>query len=106
MDKRFHIIEVKEVNIPERGLKFNAFKTVGKGGRKMDVRFVRDCANIPKEPCVIVVDENDCNVDTTRRFPILWVKNVKSIEEIQHKSNVDDFFDFDEPAPNPDGEPF
>lgn len=106
MDKKFHIIEVKEVNIPERGLKFNAYKTVGKGGRKMDVRFVRDCANIPKEPCVIVVDENDCNVDTTRRFPILWVKNVKSIEEIQHKSNVDDFFDFDESAPNPDGEPF
>ena len=102
---KFKIIEVKEVSIPERGLKFNAYKTVGKGGRKMDVRFVRGCTNVPTEPCTIVVNAEDCNVDTTRQFPVLWVKQVLRIEETVRKNNVADFFDFDD-ADSPEGEPF
>ena len=102
---KFKIIEVKEVSIPERGLKFNAYKTVGKGGRKMDVRFVRGCANVPTEPCTIVVNAEDCNVDTTRQYPVLWVKQVLRIEETVRKNNVADFFDFDD-TDSPEGEPF
>lgn len=93
---KFKIIEVKEVSIPERGLKFNAYKTVGKGGRKMDVRFVRGCTNVPTEPCTIVVDAENCNVDVTRQYPVLWVKDVLRIEETVRKSNVSEFFDFDD----------
>lgn len=106
MEKKFKIIEVKEVNIPDKGLKFNAYKTVGKGGRKMDVRFVRNCPNVPTEPCTIVVDSEDCNVDVTRQYPILWVKKVLRCEETVHRSNVNDFFNFDEPELTPDGTPF
>ena len=58
----------------------------------MDVRFVRDCANIPTEPCVIVCDESQCNVDTTRRYPILWVKNVIRCEPFERKNNLNEFF--------------
>lgn len=106
MEKKFKIIEVKDVEIKEKGLKFKAYKTIGKGGKKMDVRFVRNCHNVPTEPCTIVVDESDCNVDTSRMYPILWIKDVIRCEETVRRNNVDDFFDFDEPAPNPDGEPF
>ena len=111
MEVKFNIIEVKEINIPERKLKFNAYKTVDRNGKKMDVRFVRDCQNVPTEPCVIVCEDIDCNVDNTRRYPILWVKNVLRQEEIQRKSNIGDYFDIEgEASPevgvNPDGEAF
>lgn len=90
--RKFRIVEVKEITTKD-GQKFNAYKTISNGGRKMDVRFVRKCNNIPTEPCVIVVDEDDCNVDTTRQYPILWIKNVQSIEQFERKSNIDEFFD-------------
>ena len=91
MERKFKITEVKEITA-NNGNKFNAFKTIANGGRKMDVRFVRNCKNVPTEPCVIVCDENDCNVDTTRQYPILWIKNVISIEPFERKNNISDFF--------------
>lgn len=90
---KFKIIEVTDVNLPD-GKKFKGYKTVGKGGRKMDVRFVRDCKNVPTAPCTIVVEADNANVDTTRQYPILWVKDVIRCEESEHKkSNLADFFD-------------
>lgn len=91
-ERKFKIIEVNDVTTKD-GKKFKAFKTLANGGRKMDVRFVRDCQNVPTEPCVIVCNENNCNVDTTRQYPILWVKNVLRIEDFEHKNNVAEFFD-------------
>ena len=92
--RKFKIIEVKEISTPD-GKKFNAYKTLASGGRKMDVRFVRNCKNIPTAPCVIVCNDDQCNVDTTRQYPILWVKNVERIEEFERKNNVSHFFDFE-----------
>lgn len=92
VERKFKIIEVREITTKD-GKKFNAYKTLANGGRKMDVRFVRNCSNIPTEPCVIVCDENDCNVDTTRQYPILWVKNVIRIEEFERVNNVAEYFD-------------
>ena len=66
METKFKIIEVKEITTKD-GKKFKAYKTIGKGGRKLDVRFVMSCSNVPTEPCTIVCDEDDCNVDTTRQ---------------------------------------
>lgn len=94
MERRFKIIEVKEVTTKD-GKKFKAYKTIGKGGRKMDVRFVRDCKNVPTEPSVIVVNDGNCNVDTTRQYPILWVKDVVHIEDFDRKNNTSDYFDED-----------
>lgn len=99
MERKFKIIEVKEIENKEKGTKFNAYKTVGKSGKKMDVRFTKDCANVPKTPCTIVVDEADANVDTTRIYPCLWIKNVIRIENTERKSNLAEFF-------GEEGEPF
>ena len=92
MERKFKIIEVNEITTKD-GKKFKAYKTIGKGGRKMDVRFVRDCNNVPTEPCVVVVNEENCNVDTTRQYPILWIKNVERIEDFERKNNMSDYFD-------------
>lgn len=92
---KIKIIEVKSVETKD-GKKFNAYKTVGKGGRKMDVRFVQGCQNVPTEPCLIVCEEDKCNVDTSRQYPILWVKNVERIEPIVRKNNVSEYLDVDE----------
>ena len=92
MEREFKIIEVKEITTTD-GKKFNAYKTIGKGGRKMDVRFVKGANNVPTEPCIIVCEEDDCNVDTTRQYPILWVKNVIRTKPFARTSNVDEYFD-------------
>ena len=92
MERKFKIIEVNEITTKD-GKKFKAYKTIGKGGRKMDVRFVRDCNNVPTEPCVVVVNEENCNVDTTRQYPILWIKSVERIEGFERKNNTSDYFD-------------
>lgn len=89
------IIECKEITTKD-GKKFTAYKTVGKGGRKMDVRFTRACKNVPTEPCTIVVEKDMANVDKTRLYPILWVKDVKEIKENVRKSNLDEFFGSDD----------
>lgn len=93
MEVKFKVIEVKEINVS--GKKFNAYKTIGKGGRKMDIRFTRECNIIPKEPCVIVCEENKCNVDTTRQYPILWIKEVIRIEDFERKNNIKEWFEED-----------
>lgn len=102
---KFKIIEVKDIetkDVPPR--KFKAYKTVDKTGRKMDVRFTRECSNVPTEPCTIVCDTQDCNVDTRRQYPILWVKDVQRIETLERKSNVSEFFE-DEPDELANGVP-
>lgn len=85
------IIEAKEITA-KNGNKFTAYKTVGKGGRKMDVRFTRTCSKTPTEPCTIVVKRENANVDKTRLYPILWVKDIEEIKENVRKDNLDEFF--------------
>lgn len=92
MERKFKIIEVNDITTKD-GKKFKAYKTIGKGGRKMDVRFVRDCNNVPTEPCVVVVNEENCNVDISHQYPILWIKSVERIEGFERKSNMSDYFD-------------
>ena len=91
------IIEVKVVT-PKTGAKFNAYKTVDKHGKTMDVKFTRDCRNVPTEPCEIVVDDSMANVDTNRQYPCLWIKDVLEIKPLPRKSNMADFFVTDETA--------
>jgi hypothetical protein len=88
---KFKIIEVKEITA-KNGNKFTAYKTVGKGGKKLDVRFTKACKNVPTSTCTIVVKKENANVDTSRIYPILWVKNVERIEENERRNNIDEFF--------------
>lgn len=95
--KKIKVIEVNEITA-NNGNKFTAYKTVNKDGRKMDLRFTKECiANcpsfIPKEPCFIYVPSNMANVDQTRQYPVLWVKEVVAIELFERTSNLDEWFD-------------
>ena len=92
--KKFKIIEVKEISTAN-GNKFTAFKTVGKGGRKMDVRFRKEIGpdKLPKEPCFIEVEDENCNIDTTRQYPILWIKAIENIIPFERTNKVDEFFE-------------
>ena len=89
--KEFKIIEVKEITA-KNGNKFLAYKTLDSKKHKMDVRFTRDCPNIPKETCVIVVPDDKCNVDTSCQYPVLWVKEVTEIKDFPKSNNVDEYF--------------
>ena len=95
MEMKFKIIEVKQVETKD-GKKFKAYKTIGKNGKKMDVRFTQECNNPPTEPCTIVCDETECNVDTSRVYPILWVKSILRLEPFERKNNVAEYFDTEE----------
>lgn len=96
---KIRVIEVKEVTT-KNGNKFNAYKTVDKRGKKLDLRFTKEVTLLPKMPCTIIVDDDKCNVSTNREYPILWVQEVKRIEESQRKSNVSDYIgDYDEEDP-------
>ena len=100
------IIDVKEVT-PPTGQKFKAYKTVDKNGKKMDVKFTRECRNVPTEPCEIIVDDRQANVDTNRQYPCLWVKDVVEIKPLPRKSNMADFFDIeDDPSDSCEGVTF
>jgi len=97
MAKEIRIIEVKELQSKTDGRKFTVYKTVDKNQRKMDVKFTRDCKNIPVKPCTIVVNDADCNVDASRQWPCLWVKNVvKIIDNAVKENNVMLFLDVKE----------
>ena len=95
MKIKVKIIEVNEIT-PKTGSKFIAYKTVDKNAKKMDVKFTRDCRNTPTEPCEIIVDDSQANVDTNRQYPCLWIKDVLEIRPLPHKSNMADFFDTSE----------
>lgn len=91
---KIKIIEVNEVTT-KSGSTFTAFKAVKKDGKKIDCRFTRsvDPKKIPEQPCFINVDDNMANVDTSRQYPILWVKDIISVEPFESRNNLSDFFD-------------
>ena len=94
MTKEFKVISVQEVT-SNNGNKFTAYKTIGKNGKKMDIRFTKSCdpTKLPTEPCIVVVEEANANVDTSRQYPVLWIKAIEELKPIERKNNIDDFFD-------------
>lgn len=102
---KIQIAKVDEIEIKERNLKFLAYKTITKNGKFMDVRFTRNVTNAPKAPCVVVVDEANVNVDDQRKYPIMWVSEIKRIEPLaSKKSNIGKYLDVDEYEELPKGE--
>ena len=76
---KFKIVKIEEIQTKE-GRRFNTYKTVDKRGNFMDVKFRKDCKNVPTERCVIAVNEDDWNVDDQRQYPVLWIKQVQAVE--------------------------
>lgn len=89
---KIRVTEVKPITTKD-GKKFTAYKVLTKDGRIMDCKFTQEVTNLPTEPCIILVDSDKCNVSTNRQYPVLWVQEVKGIQEITKESNSESFFE-------------
>lgn len=73
-------IYAEEKTAKEKGNKFLAFKTVGKDGKFLQVRFRKEAKNIPTTEGVhrVVVKVEDLSIDNNREYPRLWVHDAVS----------------------------
>ena len=89
---KIKVIEVKPVELQD-GKKFTAYKVLTKDGKKIDAKFRQEVKNLPTEPCYRVVDSDKCNVSANRQYPVLWVSEIKRLEEFDTATNSEKFFD-------------
>ncbi len=89
---RIKVVEVKPVELQD-GKKFTAYKVLTKDGKKMDCKFRQEVKNTPTEPCIMIVDSDKCNVSANRQYPVLWVSEIKSLEEYEQTSNSEKYFE-------------
>ena len=92
-----------EIIVEERktseGKKFNVYKTFTKNGRKIDVKFRKEVRDLPTENCYAIINVDDMNVDKSKRFPVLWIAEVQSYEDVtavrqeNNKKQLDELFD-------------
>lgn len=90
--------ETKDENGKTR--KFNVYHTYTKNGRKMQVKFRKEFTNLPTEKCTAVICKEDMNIDSSSRFPTLWVVEVQEYlpfvteeDTEKHNKKIDDMFD-------------
>lgn len=94
MEKDLIKIEIvaKEIHKKDSSETFIAYKGYTKKGW-YDLKFVRDCKNIPTKTGTISVLRENVNVNRTSKFPVIWVKNVEDFEEYKTETKVADYFD-------------
>lgn len=92
---KIKVIEVKEMQSKDSKQKFMVYKTVDKTGKKMDLKFRKDVdVKQITGPCTLIIeDPENVNVDTSKQFPVCWVRGFDSIEETQHATNAGYFFE-------------
>ena len=88
---KIKLVEVKPVTTKD-GKKFTAYKVLDNKGKLMDCKFRQEVTNLPTEPCILVIDDDKCNVATNRQYPVLWVQELKGIEELVKESNSAAYF--------------
>lgn len=87
-----------EQKATQDGRKFNVYKTYSKHDRKLDVKFRKDCNDVPTSTCYITVDVNEMNI-TKGEYPTVWIKSIVSVQSLQEKgeesnsARVNEFFD-------------
>lgn len=103
---KIEIVQVKEIE--KNGRKFKAYQTIPTSGqfkgKRVDLKFRREAKNIPSDRCYIYVDDDQFNISTAGRWPVVWVNTVNRIEPLKKKTNVADYFDAadaDESGGNP-----
>lgn len=93
-EKKIKVTKVKDVLSKKTGAKFKAYECLDKNGLRTDLKFQSAAHNVPTEPCWIICEAEDVNVNTRGEYPTVWVKDVKRIEPLRKAaSNADDFFD-------------
>lgn len=86
-------ISVKTVRVPgeEKEETFLAYKGFTKKGW-IDLKFTKEVKDAPTKNGFISVLEENCNVNRTGRFPVIWVKKIEKFEEITFKQKLEDYF--------------
>ena len=79
METRRFLIKVTEKSTKDGAKKFNTYKTFSKNGRPTEVKFRQDVTPLPKEDCVIECLENCVNLNTSGRFPVLWISAIERV---------------------------
>ncbi len=80
-------LEIVVTKIEYEGKKFNAYKTFQNNGKKIDVKFTKDVKNQPDENCIILVEAGKMNIDKNRRYPCVWVREIKEIKPLSTLDN-------------------
>lgn len=101
METRRFLIKATEKTTTDGAKKFYTYKTFSKNGRAVDVKFTQETGFNPKEDCVIEVLNGNCDLNTSGRFPVLWIRDVERVvpkEEIdaeraeKNAKKLEDFF--------------
>lgn len=97
-------IKIKVTNVRDvdyNGRKFKAYHCLDGDGNNVELKFTRECHNVPTERCFIYVDSDKVNVNRKKEYPVVWVKDVNRIEPISRSSSVEKFFGVAEDSENP-----
>ncbi len=80
------------------GRKFDTYKTFSKNGRATEVKFRKDVKDLPKATCYIVCDVDDMNLNTSGEYPVLWIRAIQGIEDLNaantesNRAKINDYF--------------
>ena len=76
----------------EDGTEFFSYKAFTKKGWT-NLKFTKDCENVPVEPSFIYVEKEDVNVSYKEKYPVVWVRKIVKVERIDFEQKVADYFD-------------
>ena len=79
-------------NGAKAGKTFVSFKAIQNDKKWIDVSFTLGVTNAPKEEgkYILTVPALKCNIDEKGAFPKLWIKEITSIEKVEHVDKVDE----------------
>lgn len=69
------------------GTSFDYFKTSDGNGKLVDVRFTKECRNLPSKTSYIFVESKNINLDSKREYPCYWIKKIEKVEDIEYTNN-------------------
>ena len=81
--KQYVKIEIVGKRVEFDGKKFMSFVAYKKDGKKITCKFKQDCKNVPQEDGTyyIVVDTTKMNINTTKRYPEMWISEIERVLE-------------------------
>jgi len=75
----------------KEGKKFTFYKAVTSTGKLIDSRFVRTVKDVPTTNCFAFVEPNKMNIDSNRKYPILWIQEVDHFQvKLVNNDEVDE----------------
>lgn len=94
MENKTIKIRVKVTTAKTReGKEFTAYKIVTNDGKLIDLRFKKECKNLPTESGFVWVESSNINKDNKREYPCFWIKKIEKFEPRTISTNVDKFLE-------------